>query len=144
MPDIKIYADFNGIIDCSEETSKSCLALTGYGTIASLSRHQIRLREGMILTFYEPNDIEVEGEVFYDKRIPGKFTSPGQWLALYDSEKVRKSQESCDLDLKQHLCFRCRMDLTSYLKTIGRQYKESCPNCGTDTMFPLLPPEVKI
>lgn len=144
MQGVKIYADFNGIIDCSKGNSKSCLALTGYGTLASLSRHQIRLREGMILTFYEPDDIEVEGEVFYDTKIPSKFTSPGQWVALYDSQQVRNSEESCDLDLKQHLCFKCRIDLEPYLKTVGQQYKEICPNCGTDIMSPLLPPDIKI
>lgn len=142
MQKIRIYADFNGIVDCRKKASNLvCLALTGYGTIASLSRHQICLREGLILIFYEPNDIEVEGEVFYDTNFPGKFTSPGQWLALYDPELIRNSEESSALELKEHLCFNCRLDLTEHLNIVGRQYKEVCPDCGTSIMYPLFPPE---
>jgi hypothetical protein len=141
MTNIKIYADFNGVTGCPDETPMTCLFLTGYGTLASLSNHQIRLREGMSLTFYTPGDIEVEGEVFFDKTTPSKFNSLGQWLARFDETEVRNSEEGDEPELMEHLCFNCRLDLTEYLRLIGRQYKESCPSCGTDIMYPLLPPE---
>lgn len=137
----RIYADFNGVTSCPERISLTCLNLTGYGTLASLSRHQIRLREGMILIFYDPGDIEVEGRVFYDLTNPGKFTSPGRWLAAVDLDLVKDTEDNDESDLKQHPCFKCRLDLTEYLQIVGRQYKEFCPNCGTSIVYPLLPPD---
>jgi hypothetical protein len=95
----------------------------------------------MVLTFFEPSDIEVEGKVFYDRTAPGKFTSQGQWLARFDGQDVKDSAESDAPELKEFPCFKCRLDLTEYLHVVGQQYKEICPNCGTDIMFPLLPPE---
>lgn len=141
MTNIRIYADFNGVTGCPDGTEMTCLMLTGYGTLASLHRYQIRLREGMVLTFFEPSDIEVEGKVFYDRTAPGKFTSPGQWLARFDGQDVKDSAESGAAELKEFLCFKCRLDLTAYLNVVAQQYKEICPNCGTDIMYPLLPPE---
>jgi hypothetical protein len=138
----KIYADFNGIVVCPGGLPNSCLDLTGYGTLASLSRHRIRLSEGLVLTFYEPDDIEVEAEVFYDTTHRGKFTAPGRWLARFNSVKIRNSEVTEARERPEHLCFTCRLDLTEYLRLVGRQYNEACPSCGTSVMHPLLPPGV--
>ena len=141
MSELRVYADFNGVDGVTGEPAMCHLLLTGYGTIASLNNQQIRLREGMRLIFFTPNDIEVEGDVFFDRENPGKFSAVGQWKAKYNQDEVRDSIVGEEGDPLKHLCFDCRLDLKDYLKTVGQSYAETCPNCGTDVMYPLLPPD---
>ena len=141
MSEIRVYADFNGVDGVTGEPAMACLLLTGYGTIASLNNQQIRLREGMRLIFFTPSDIEVEGDVFFDRENPGKFSAVGQWKAKYNQDEVRDSIVADEGDPLKHLCFDCRLDIKDYLNTVGQSYAETCPNCGTDVMYPLLPPE---
>ena len=61
-----VYADFNGGEFVDGDPSRYVLALTGYGTLASLARQGIRLVEGMRVLFFEPDDIEAVGILYFD------------------------------------------------------------------------------
>ena len=43
---MRIYADFNRVEECGSDSKSLCTNLTGYGTLASLSFHQLVFEEG--------------------------------------------------------------------------------------------------
>lgn len=137
---MKVYADFNGVREFSEESEKCYLNLTGYGTLASLSYLQIQLTEGMALTLYDTDGLEVNAVVFYDKNKSDQENYKTGWFAKFDGSKIKNVSFEIGTHEK-HLCFKCRKDLKPHLLDVGRQYNEVCPYCGTTVLFPLLPPD---
>lgn len=133
-----IYADFNGLDDCSTSGDEVHLDLTSYGTLASLSLNQVRLRVGQHLMLCDPDGLKVMGEIGFDPSC--RSARHSGWFASF---KRRDIQESTPLehDYTTHLCFKCRLNLKPYLDKVGRQFNENCPQCGTPVMFSLLPPE---
>ena len=134
-----IYADFNGIIRFPSESEYEYLDLCGYGTIGDLNRFKIKLREGLCLTFFEPNDIEVDATVHFIQSESDKYNPDGKWLAKYKASSIRSSENKSDYNIPQ-LCFKCEYNFDSLHKIYGRQYNEICPKCGTSIMYPLMPP----
>jgi hypothetical protein len=135
---MKIYADFNGTEPCSSAGDELCLDLTGYGTLSSLSRYGVKLREGMSLTFADSDGLTVTAPVAFDVRLVGA-RSAGWYAKFYKTAFTQ--EEPIDHDFHSHLCFNCRRDLKSYLTKVGQQFKEYCPYCGTPVMYPLAPPD---
>ena len=84
-----IYADFHNLDDDNR------LRLTCAGTRADLERHGVRLREGLLLTFYtddaddegRPAPMLVEGTVHYHE-------AQGCWVAAVDWGAVRHASEA--------------------------------------------------
>ncbi len=138
MTPILIYADFNGLEDCPIDADKVILDLTGYGTLASLSHHQIRLKVGQRFVFSDFDGLEVVGEVDFDSTRISKRSSG--WFARFSRSHI-KDVPPREHDYSSHLCFKCHSNLKAYLDRIGRNFSETCPHCGTPVMFPLLPPE---
>lgn len=133
-----IYADFNGLEESPDFPDDVCLDLTSYGTLASLSLHQVRLRVGQRLMLCDPDGLRVNGEIaFYSSR---KSLPRSGWFAKFKRQDIQDGAP-LEHDYATHLCFKCRQNLTPYLNKVGRQFKELCPHCGTPVMFPLLPPE---
>lgn len=134
---MKIYADFNSLEECSPESSKMCLNLTGYGTLASLSFHKLKLKEGEILVFSDPEGLEVNGITYFDENRVSENCSG--WFAKFERDDISEG-EPLDHDYDIHTCFTCRNNIKPHLNVVGRQFKEYCPFCGTSVMFPLLAP----
>lgn len=136
---MRVYADFNGIESSSEDDGLCHLDLTGYGTLASLSLQQIRLYEGMPLTLFDPDGLEVKAIAFYDARKVGENINSSGWFAKFQRGLIKECVPTLH-DYDKHLCFKCRRDLKQYLREVGQEYKEKCPHCKTSIMFSLLPP----
>lgn len=136
-----IYADFNGIEESSSDSSICYLNLTSYGTLASLSFYHIKLEDGQVLDFADPDGLLVSAEVFFDGTNASKNCSG--WFAKFHKNKIIEI-EPYSFDFSSHICFCCRENMKVYLDKIGRNFSENCPKCGTSVMFPLLPPTVKI
>ena len=134
---MKIYVDFNGMESCSPTTNEWCLDLTGYGTLASLSNHGIRLARGMVLTFADPDGLTVNAPVEFDEHRVSKASSG--WYAKFKKTDLR-NENPIEHDYNLHQCAGCRQNIKPFLDQVGRQYSENCPNCGTSVMFPLSPP----
>lgn len=134
----RIYADFNSIEHHSE--NEATLDLTGYGSLASLSREKIQLREGIKLLLCEPDDIEVEGTTFFDTSHKDPAGRTGRWLVRINPKLIRDSQYT-ETNPESHPCFTCRKELSDYLKGVGQRYNEFCPYCGTSIILPLAPPK---
>ena len=132
-----IYADFNGLEDSVASPDEVLLDLTGYGTLASLSLHRVRLRAGQHLMLCDPDGLWVMGEINFD---PSRRSSRRSgWFATFQRRGIREGA-SLQHDYATHLCFKCRLNLKPHLDKVGRQFNEICPHCGTPVMFPLSPP----
>jgi len=131
----RVYADFNAI---EYERDGSCyarLALTGYGTLASLSRQRLRLAEALEVVLFEPGDIECDARVHFDLTRQGPAGIVGEWVAVIPQNNFRSATGAEDIGL-QHPCFGCGTDLEKSQPVGWRSYREACPDCGTPVMAP--------
>jgi len=136
-PTPRVYADFNAIEH--QDAGYSRLPLTGYGTLASLSKQQIRLVEGQELVLYEPSDVECDATVYYDKSSAGPAGIVGEWFARIPRGAFRDCTGDEELTL-EHPCSGCGLDLEKNQPVHWRSYHEVCATCGTPVMAPLAPP----
>jgi hypothetical protein len=91
----KVYADFHNLDDANR------VRLTCAGTAADLSRQQIELREGLVLTLYmddadddgQADELRVEGIVQFcpDERI---WTASVDWTAIRHASEESSSSIS--------------------------------------------------
>lgn len=133
----RVYADFNAIEH--QDAGCSLLPLTGYGTLASLSRQQIRLVEGQELVLFEPNEVECEATVYYDRSSVGPAGIVGEWVARIPTGAFRGCTEAEQPTL-EHPCSGCGLDLEKYQPVNWRSYHEVCSKCGAPVMALLAPP----
>lgn len=140
MPIPRVYADFNALECIGEGSSAAEMALTGYGTLASLARQNIRLVEGMQLLLSEPGDIECEAVAHFDATRKDPAGRIGEWVArIADHRNVRDCTETTEPS-NEHPCIVCGLDLMAQRTTLARNYKETCVGCGASVMEPLAPP----
>ena len=132
-----IYADFNGVEECASDKDQLCVDLTGYGTLASLSLHGVRVHEGQDLSLVDPDGLTANGQCHFDRKRVSKHCSG--WFAKF-ARKSMTSGPPLAHDYGIHVCFKCRRDIKPYLDKVGRQFAEDCPYCGTSVMLPLSPP----
>lgn len=135
----RIYADFNAIEYLDGSRVEARMSITGYGSLASLSKQKIRLSEGLRLTLFEPGDVEVTGVAHFDPARRDPAGRAGEWVVQFRASEIRDS--ACGSELtREHLCFSCGENMYTHLDKVGRRYVESCPRCGTSVMEPLGPP----
>lgn len=132
-----IYADFNGLEESRASPDEVYLDLTGYGTLSSLSLHQVCLYVGQQLLLGDPDGLQVKGDICFDPA--RKATNNSGWYAKFKRHDIQDC-EPLEHDYATHLCFTCRKNLEPYLNTRERHYNEYCPYRGTPVMFPMLPP----
>ena len=136
----RVYADFNGIEYSQDPETLDFLKITGYGTLASLSRQKIKLEEGMQLVLVTPNDIECEAIVKFNEEVLCPSGAKGAWVAYFNHNNI-KDCVNLEAEDFSHPCFNCGVNLEPHFKLVGRLYKESCPMCGVSVMAPMLKPE---
>jgi hypothetical protein len=136
----RVYADFNAIEYPADGSLTAEMPLTGYGTLASLSRQGLQLTEGMRLVVYEPSDIECEAVAAFDQRRTDPAGRSGEWIARLNHTHIRDNFTEKD-EPNTHPCSGCGEDLNDLSKVQGRSYKENCPACGTSVMAPMAPPK---
>lgn len=136
----RVYADFTAIEHRDDKNSNAEMPLTGYGTLASLSRQRLRLTEGMRLVLYEPGDIEVEAVASFDRTRIDPSGRPGAWIARLDHTMIRRNRTET-IEPAAHPCLMCGADFDSLFKAQGRAYTERCSACGTSVMAPMAPPQ---
>jgi hypothetical protein len=72
----RVYADFHNA------DTRGRLRLNYVGTVEDLARHQVVLRDGLLLTLYS-EELEVEGQVQYS-------TDENLWVAVIDWDAIRE------------------------------------------------------
>ncbi len=78
MSNPKVYVDFHNA------DTRSRLRLNCVGTVEDLARHQLMLRDGLILSLYS-EELEVEGQVQYS-------TDENLWVAVIDWDAIREGE----------------------------------------------------
>lgn len=78
MSNPKVYADFHNA------DARGRLRLNCVGTVEDLARHQIVLRDGLLLSLYS-EELEVEGQVQYS-------TDENLWVAVIDWNAIREGE----------------------------------------------------
>ena len=78
MSNPKVYADFHNA-DARGRVRLNCV-----GTVEDLARHQIVLRDGLLLSLYS-EELEVEGQVQYS-------TDENLWVAVIDWDAIREGE----------------------------------------------------
>jgi len=136
----RIYADFNAIEYIDEKTHAAEISLTGYGTLASLARQNLRLSEGMSVLLYEPNDIECEAIAHFDPSRKDPAGRLGEWVACIADHRAIRSSVHPETSSNEHPCITCGSNFTDQLLD-SRNYKEKCVHCGASVMEPMAPPE---
>jgi hypothetical protein len=136
----RVYADFNAIEYPVKGGSIAEIPLTGYGTLASLSRQSLRLIEGMKMVLYEPNDIECEGVAHFDRTRTDPAGRHGEWVARINHRLTKDNLTEKD-EPKTHPCLDCAIELSTVFKGHERSYTEHCPACGTSVMASMQPPD---
>ena len=141
MPIPRVYADFNAIEYCGEGSHAAEMALTGYGTLASLAGQGIRLTEGMTLLLFEPMDIECEATAHFDVARKDPAARIGAWVGrIADHRNIRDCTEPSETS-RAHPCIVCSHDFFAHQKIISRTYTEICACCGASVMAPMAPPD---
>ena len=84
MSNPKVYADFHNA------DARGRLRLNCVGTVEDLARHQIVLRDGLLLSLYS-EELEVEGQVQYS-------TDENLWVAVIDWDTIREGESGLPED----------------------------------------------
>lgn len=137
MPLPRVYADFNAI-EYPPGASFAEMPLTGFGTLSSLARQRLRLLESMAVVLFEPNDIECEATIHFDRSRTNPAGTLGEWVARFDPNSVRYLPQTGEPHSNEHPCIVCGMPF--FGEECGRTYSDTCINCGASVMEPMLPP----
>ena len=130
-----VYADFNGIIRLEHDSDFEYLDVCGRGTIKDLNSQKIALSEGLALTLFEPEDIQVKAIMHFFPSVKDKNCPDGKWLGKYKPEDVIDSKiQNNDAKL---VCFKCDY---SFPENKGFNFQMQCPKCSTRITYALLPP----
>ena len=131
----QVYADFNAIEHGSSQTELATIPLTGYGTLSSLASQGLRLSEGMQVLIYEPEDIECEAVVHFDRSRTDPAGRQGEWVALVRPTEIRASSLTQEPS-RNFPCLSCGELFTQ----ANRSYREVCSGCGLSVMQSMGPP----
>jgi hypothetical protein len=135
-PEVRIYADFNGLFGSPRTPKRSAIGLDTFGTLKDLAREGIPLREGLRLVVYDESDdkedLEADGEVFFDRE-------RGRWFAELGEPGYRYVPKRDRDIIKNFPCIYCRVALDDHVKS-GLEMGEPCPSCGRPIHDPLRPP----
>ncbi len=135
---LKIYADFNGVEECPEDPKFASLDLTGYGTLASLSLHKLKLKEDMALTLCDSDGLYVNAKIYFDTTRVSE--NCAGWFAKFKAQDISEGMPM-EHDFDRHICFKCSNNLRPYLDVVGQNFNENCPFCGASVLTPLSPPK---
>lgn len=137
----RLYADFNALPSSLPlpGTSKVRMEITGLGTIRSLARQGLRLRDGMAVLLFEPGDIQCLATVYFDPSIADPSGKAGAWIAELDPSEIEDSSLPEEPD-GGYPCSSCGYDLDAFISSEGFNYAQSCPHCGASLMAPMEKP----
>ncbi|MFD0727165.1 hypothetical protein [Lysobacter brunescens] len=136
---IRIYADFNGLVDGIVNPKRTAVVLDTYGSLRDLSNAGIVLSIGLPLVVFdasdESEDLEGHGTAQYD-------ASRKWWVVEFDEKGVRyvsARDRDIAVDSPFH-CVKCAEPIAGATwNTIGIPGL-CCKSCGTSVLAALAPP----
>jgi len=137
MPALRIYADFNGLVDGPKNPGRTAVVLDTFGSLRDLANAGVVLSEGLPIIAVdesdEAEDIEGHGTAEYDH-------SSEWWVVEFDEEGVRYVAAGDRSSVKEFKCVSCAEPLHEKISSKGLKLGDACPSCGTAICAPIDPP----
>lgn len=143
MP-LRIYADFNGLVDGARDPARTAVVLDTMGSLRDLSNAGVILDEGLPLIAVDwsddDEDLEGHGTAQFDN-------ARGWWVVEFDELGVRYVPADRS-EVREFRCITCRRDLgwpmpegvAGIIVGIPTARRRVCPHCGNWLDLPLQPP----
>ncbi len=137
MDQIRIYADFNGLVRSPTEPGREAVVLDTFGSARDLANAGVRLHEGLALVGIDSSDDEEDLEGHGVAR----FDEERKWWVIdFDEVGVRHVPAGDRSPVEQFLCVSCRKNLGPAIAARQLALADSCPECGTPIFAPLAEP----
>jgi hypothetical protein len=137
MNTIRIYADFNGLVNGPKTPARTAVVLDTFGSLRDLANAGIILREGLPLIAVDASDefedLEGHGTAEYDR-------VNGWWAVEFDEAGVRYVTAGDRTPVTEFRCVSCREPLQDMIKAKGLKLGDVCPACGTAIHAPISRP----
>jgi hypothetical protein len=136
-PVVRIYADFNGLVNGPKTPGRTAVVLDTFGSLRDLANAGIVLRDGLPLIAVdesdESEDLEGHGTAEYDPE-------NDWWVVEFDEEGVRYVAAGDRTPVTEFKCVSCRKPLHDLIKPTGLKLGNVCPSCGTPIRAPIARP----
>ena len=142
----RIHADFNGVDQWTDDSSREGVPLDTIGSLRDLSNAGIRLTPGLHLCIWdqsdEAEDLEADAiaefmpSLYRNQKVPA-------WVATYPKGTMRYVPTRHTPDDPRFLCLGCRRDLAPLKLSIAAHVDSriTCPYCETPCSAALARPE---
>lgn len=142
---LRIYADFNGLGQWTDDASRVGVRLDTLGSLRHLSNAGIRLHPGLRLCIWDRSDDAEDLEAdaiaqFVPSIYPDRLVSA--WVATFPKGELRYVPTRHAVEDPRFLCLGCRRDLGPLGLTFAAQVDSTavCPHCGTVRTAAIAPP----
>jgi len=133
MSPIRIYADFNGLVNGVKNPERTAVVLDTYGSLKDLSNLGVILKIDLPIIAFdasdEDEDLEGHGTAQFD-------SIHKWWVVEFDEVGVRDVPAGDRTPIKKFLCVSCREDLYNFSQGKMVNVTSPCPNCGEDIRKP--------
>src|SRR5450432_828363 len=137
MTTVRIYADFNGLVNGPKTSGSTAVVLDTFGSLRDLANAGVVLREGLPLIAVdasdESEDLEGHGTAEFD-------LSNDWWVVEFDQEGVRYVPAGDRTIVTEFRCVSCEEPLQDLIKSRGLKQGDICPACGTAIHAPIARP----
>lgn len=137
LPQIRIYADFNGLVRGVINPERTAVVLDTFGSIRDLSNAGVVLSPGLPLVAYdesdESEDLEGHGTAQYDPK-------RRWWVVEFDELGVRYVPRVGQVSAAVFHCVRCRLPVAGVTCNTLGDPGLCCKSCGTSAMAAINPP----
>lgn len=137
MTTIRIYADFNGLVNGPKTPGRTAVVLDTFGSLRDLANAGVILHEGLPLIAVdgsdESEDLEGHGTAEYD-------LANDWWVVEFDEEGVRYVPAGDRTIVTEFTCVSCKKPLQDLIKSRGLKMGDACPSCRTAIHAPIARP----
>ncbi|HEX3595679.1 MAG TPA: hypothetical protein VHU80_11265 [Polyangiaceae bacterium] len=134
---LRIYADFNGLVEGCRDPHRTAVVLDTIGSLRELSNAGVVLRPGLPLICFDESDdnedLEGWGTAEYDR-------VNKRWVVEFDARGVQAVPTGDRSSSRLFLCVKCRRDLQPLFDAHSLSSTGACPHCGTAVLAPYAPP----
>ena len=137
MSAIRIYADFNGLVNGPKNPERTAVVLDTFGSLRDLANAGVVLKEGLKLIAVdwsdETEDLEGHGTAEFDRE-------RGWWVVEFDAQGVREVPAGDRTPVTAFRCVSCQAEIEDFIEANGLKLGDKCPKCGIAIHAPLAPP----
>lgn len=138
MTTLRIYADFNGIVNGPKNPAREAVVIDTFGSLRDLANAGVVLRAGLPLIVRdesdETEDLEAHGTAEFD-------AAHKWWVVEFDEEGIRYVPAGNRSYSTEFRCVSCQHPLHELIANKGLKVGDVCPACGTPIHEPILPPD---